>query len=138
MPENIAVVGMTISHASGSDTSGGTFTPITPPSLKCKATNFMYKGTFAFSFAGGNSAWTNNGLGTILPATVLGTGTIDPTASKVKADGQFVIRENDTGSLTLFGTFVPNAPPNTPVPNTPLPSTDVEISDANQTKVSAE
>lgn len=137
MGEAIGVVGLTIDHASGSNTSAGSFTVTSPPSISCKAEGqFMYKGTLLFSFLGGNSSDTLGGTGAFTPGTVLGTGSIDPTAEKVKADGQLVIRDGDSGSfMTLFGTFVPSSS-GTPVPNTPIPTmTDVEITNANQTKV---
>lgn len=138
--KEIAVDGCTISHSAGSKTSVGSFTIITPPSLKSKCEGKgVYKGTLSFSFSGGNSAETFSGAGIITPGTVLGTGTIDPTAEKCKDANQLVLRKDDSGSFdTLFGTFVPSAPPSIPVPNTPLPPTDVEISNANQTKVKGE
>lgn len=127
----------TVAHAPGSTTSGGTFTITTPPSLKTKAVGSgVYRGTIAISFSGGNSSETFDSTGAITPGTVAGSGTISPTASKVRDAGNNVIREADTGTLsTLTGTFVPSAPPNTSVPNTPLPPTDVEVSSAGQDKV---
>lgn len=138
--KEIGVQGLTISHSSGSTTSGGNFSVTSPPSIKSKAEgNYMYRGTLSFSFSGGNSSETLGGTGTITPGTVYGNGTINPTAIKVKDASQAVIRKDDSGQISsLYGTFVPSAPPNTPVPNTPIPPTNVEITDANQTKVKAE
>jgi hypothetical protein len=130
----------TISHSSGSTTSGGSFSITSTPSLKSKASDkYIYRGTLSFTFSGGNSSETFGGTGIITSGTVYGNGTINPTAIKSKDVNQEVIRKDDSGSIsTLFGTFVPSAPPNTPVPNTPLQPTNVEVSDAGQTKSLAE
>jgi len=65
------------------------------PSTKVFATTAVHRGTINVSIAGAtNGVCTQN-----VPAT----GTIAPTATKVKADGQFVIRQNDSGSATVNG-----------------------------------
>lgn len=138
--KEVANTNCTISHAAGSKTSGGSFSITSPASLKVRAEGSgVYKGPTNVSFSGGNSSETLGGTGTITPATVYGTATINPSAQKVRAESNAVLRVDDSATFTtLFGTFIPNAPPNTPVPNTPLPPTDIEVSDAGQTKVRAE
>ena len=119
---DIGVVGMTISHAAGSPISGGTFTITSSPSTKCKATGkFIYRGTVSFNFTGGNASG-------IVPGSISCTGTISPTATKVKADGSFCILEGDTGSMSGTGTSQSSGNPIVPV------SGSVEISDAGQNK----
>lgn len=141
----VANVSCTISHSAGSTTSGGAFVITTPPSVKVFADAApltplgAYNGSIAITFSGGNSSETFGGTGVITPGTVYGTATISPTATKVSAETGKVIRVEDGATFTtLFGTFVPSAPPNTPVPDTPLLPTNIEISDAGQTKVVAE
>lgn len=136
----VANTSCTVSHSSGSSTSGGSFTFTTPPSPNVQAEGGgVYRGPTGVSFSGGNSTEDFGGTGAITPGTVYGTATFTPSATKVSANGSMVLREGDsTTFITLFGTFVPFAPPNTPVPNTPLPPTDIEISDAGQTSVRGE
>ena len=123
----IAVQGCTIAHDTGSGASGGTFTVTSVPSIKCKAGgNGIYKGTLAFTWAGGN--YTGG-----VPGTGVASGTINFTATKTKADGQFVLRQDDTG--TMNGTV--GNPSGTP-PTLPITSAPVKISNAGQTKVSGE
>lgn len=124
--EFFAVEGLTIDHSSGSPVSGGTFSVTSSPSTKVKAVgNGVYRGTLAFTFTGGtHSSGTSS--------SALGSGTIAFTATKNKADGQFVLRVGDSGSMS--GTYVP---PTTPPP-TVVFSSNVEITDAGQDKVRGE
>ena len=63
----------------------------------------------------------------------VGTGSITPTATKVKADSQLVSRVDDENtSVSVTGT-IPN-PPYTPVTMT----VGVKVTDAGQTKVTAQ
>lgn len=124
--ENVAVVGLTISHGSGSTITGGSFVITSSPSSKVKAGGaFVYRGTINFTFSGGSEP-------TVTAGSVTGSGSISFTATKTKADGQFVIREGDTGTLTGTGTNPSPPPPTLPV------SGSVEISNAGQTKVKAQ
>jgi len=134
MGEFIGVSGLTIGHGAGSNVSGGTFTITSVPSIKVKADGKgVYKGTLVFTFTGGSCS----GPPPDSASTAVGAGTIDITATKVKADGSFVIREGDTGSMS--GTYVATNPA-PPPPTVPGVFTDqpVEITDAGQTKVRAE
>ena len=125
----IAVEGLTIDHSLGSPVSGGTFTITSQPSLKYSIKNVsfkkVYRGTLAFTFAGGtHSSGTTN--------SAVATGTINFTATKNKIDNQFVLRIDDSGSMT--GTYVP---PSVPPPTVPFTS-NVEITDAGQDKALGE
>lgn len=125
--KEIAVEGLTISHSTGSSLSGGSFTITSSPSIKVKAEGKgVYRGTLTFSFSGGNYTGGVSG-------SAAGAGSINFTAIKTKADGQFVLRKDDSG--TVSGTYQPTGSP--PPPPAPF-SANVEISDANQTKVKAE
>jgi hypothetical protein len=128
MAKEIGVDGLTIGHGIGSTCSGGTFTITSVPSLKVKAGGKgVYKGTLSFTWSGGNH------IGGV-PATALGSGTINFSSSKVKADNQFVIRLDDTG--TMSGTYTqPGSPP---VPGILFSNQPVKISNAGQTVVKAE
>jgi hypothetical protein len=125
--KEIAVEGLTISHSTGSNLSGGSFTITSTPSIKVKAEGKgIYRGTLNFSFSGGTYAGG-------VSSSATGSGSINFTATKTKADGQFVLRKDDSG--TVSGTYqVPPPPPGVTSPFT----ASVEISDANQTKVKAE
>ena len=125
-----------IAHATGSKTSGGTFTITSIPSLKTTAEGKkIYNGELLFSFSGGDSSETLGGTGTVVPSTVSGTGSISPSANKCFDNNNPIVLEGDEGSFTvLTGTFVPTST-GTPAPLTPLPPTDVLISSAGQNKV---
>lgn len=124
--ELIAVEGCTIAHDSGSGISGGSFTITSVASTKVKAEGKgVYKLEIAFTFAGGSES-------TVVAGSVTGGGTISATATKTKAEGQLVVREGDTGTLTGAGTNPAPPPPTLPV------SGDVIISVAGQTKVNAQ
>jgi hypothetical protein len=122
--EFLGFEGLTIDHSPGSPVSGGTFTITTPPSNKVRLVSgeWVYSGPISFTFSGGTHS-----SGT--PGSATGAGTINVTSTKNKVSGKFVIRENDTGSMT--GTYVP---PSTPPPTVPFTS-DVEITDSGQDKV---
>lgn len=124
-----------LAHSTGSTTSGGTFTITSTPSLKSKAEGSpIYAGTLSFSFSGGNSSETLGGTGVVVPGSVSGNGTINPTAQKVKDGGSFVMREGDSGAFTLLtGSFTVTSTGVTSVVT--LPNTGVEVSSAGQTKV---
>lgn len=123
----VAVKGLVISHDSGSNCSGGTFTVSSVESSTCKAEGKgMHRGTLAFSWSGGNYSGG-------IPSTAAGSGTIAATTTKNKADSQFVLRADDTG--TMSGTYtIPGSPP-TPGSFSNQP---VKISDAGQAKVKGE
>lgn len=125
MSKLIAVNGCTIGHSVGSPVSGGTFTITSVASTKVKAEGKgVYKTTIAFTFTGGTFVGGSSG-------TALGSGSITATATKVKAEGGFVVIEGDTGTLT--GTYVPIPTP----PPTVSFTSNVEITDAGQTKAKA-
>ena len=116
-----------IDHDTGSITSNGTFTMITPASLKSKIEGKgIYKGPLAGIFAGGDATG-------FVPASVIGTFTIVPTAVFVKDDLLPVVRAGDTGTITAVGTI---APPATP-PTGPVIGQCV-VSDAGQGVVNAD
>lgn len=126
MAELFAVQGMTLAHATGSQASGGSLTPTTPPSIKVKAeSKGVYRGPVAFSFSGGNYVGGQ-------PGTAVGTGTINGSATKNKADSLAVLLEGDSGTMT--GTYVSAS---NPFPTLPF-SSDVEVSVAGQTKATGE
>jgi hypothetical protein len=120
--ELIAVEGLTIDHETGSSCSGGTFTVTSAASTKVKVNgNGVYSQSVSFSFTGGT--YTGG-----VSETAAGTGVIIATASKVKADGYYVMRLNDEGDIV--GTHI--------VGNTSTAFTSkVLITDANQDKVKA-
>lgn len=117
--EYFGVTGLTISHANGSPITGGTFSITNPPSFNVKADGKnVYSGDLVVVFAGGLQG----------NQTVIGGGTISPTAKFCKVDGNKVIRKGDTGSLDGTATD--------PVSGaTSSVSIDVEITDANQSVV---
>jgi len=124
----VAVNGLTISHGAGSNCSGGTFTVSSTESSKCMAEGKgMYRGTLAFSWSGGNCSGPPPGV----PGSAAGSGTINVTATKNKADSQLVLRVDDTG--TMSGTYTIPGPSQSAFTNQP-----VKISDAGQTKVKGE
>lgn len=119
----VGVDGLTIDHSPGSPISGGSFTVTSVPSTKLIAEGKgAYRGPLTFTFSGGN-------MSGMVPGSVTGGGTINPTATKMSDGGLFVIREGDAG--TLIGTAVPTGGGSTPV------SGDVEVTDPAQTKLRA-
>jgi len=104
--------------------SGGSGTVTTPPSTKVKPGGAgAHRGTINFTWAGGTYAGQ---------PIVSGSGSISPTATKDKADGQAVIRKDDSG--TINGTYTNPAPP---PPTLPFSGT-VKVSNAGQTKVTGQ
>jgi len=65
---------------------------------------------------------------------VSGAATILPGATKVKAEGQLVLRKTDTAVAGCIGVWNLTAPPNTPI----ACACSIEISDAGQTKAKAQ
>ena len=64
---------------------------------------------------------------------IAGAGNVAATATKVKADGQLVLRTGDTGACA--GTW---QPPGSPPPSPIACACNVEISGAGQTKMKAQ
>lgn len=131
----IGVDGLTIDHGIGSTCSGGTFTITSIPSLKVKAGGKgVYRGTLNFTWSGGNcSGPVPNGI----PGSASGNGSINVTATKVKAEGQFVIRVDDTGTMSGSYTATNPAPPPPTIPGS-FVNQPVKISNAGQDVVKAE
>lgn len=124
--ELIAVLGCTIAHSAGSTITGGAFVITTPPSVKTLGeSKGVYRGPIVFTFSGGSAPGVTAG-------TVVGAGTIAPTATKTLADSLAVVRQGDTGTLTGAGTNPSPPPPTLPV------SGPVEITVAGQTKATAQ
>jgi len=115
----VAVVGLTL--APQGIVSGGTVSISSAASLKVKVQgNGVYKSSLDFSVTGANAVGYD-------PGTVTGTGSILASATKVKADGSFVMRENDSASISMTGT----------IGGTPTPFTEPwKITAAGQSKVS--
>lgn len=107
-----------------SATLGAVATPVPIPSLKSKVGGVpVLTDVLNVVLAGGVSGSC---------VGVAGTGTIEKTATKVKADGKFVLRKGDTGTGTINGTdpSASGAPCSFDV--------DLEIVNAGQDKVVAE
>jgi len=125
--EYIGVDGLTIAHSSGSPISSGSFVITSTPSVKVLADGKgVFSGPLTFTFSGGTATG-------FVSNSINGGGTINPTTVKVKADGSFVIREGDSGTLNGTGITLPD-PPGTAGPI----SGGVEITAANQAKVRAQ
>ena len=124
--ELIAVSGCVIGHGSGSTITGGIFAITSIASTKVKAQGQgVYTLKIDFTFSGGSAPGVVSG-------SVTGSGTINATATKAKAEGQFVMRQGDTGTLTGTGTN-PSPPPPTIAVSGP-----VEIKTAGQIKAKAQ
>ena len=95
MPKLIAVKGMTLLIKPPVVT--GEVTVVTLPSLKIKATGIaVYRGPVQISISG----VTEGNFVAALPTT----GSLQPSATKGKADNQFVLREGDQAAgLTASG-----------------------------------
>ncbi len=121
MATNIAVLGCTLAHASGSTISLGTFIISGLLSTKFKAENKLaYTNQIIFTFTGGNGPGCS-------PGSVTGAGFISGTSTQMLIENTAAILEGDTGTLTGAGTD----------PSTGLPVTvsgSVEVSVAGQTK----
>ena len=124
--ELIAVSGCVIGHIRGSTITGGTFTITSIASTKVKAQALgVYTLKIDFTFSGGSAPGAVSG-------SVSGAGVINATATKAKAEGQFVMRQGDSGTLTGAGTNASPPPPTIAV------SGPVEIKTAGQAKVKAQ
>ena len=122
MSEFFAVDGMTIDFVSSSDSGDLTITG--SPSTKYKADGGgVYKNGTTVSVSNFENDNVQAGSG---------TGAFVATSTKNKAEGQFVLRENDQAILSGTGTNK-NPPPAT----LPFTST-IEITDPNNTKVRGE
>ncbi len=96
-----------LGHAAGSTVSLGAFVIVSTPSTKVKAAGLgVYRDALQYSFVGGNAAGFQPGT----VATVV-TQSIDPTATKDRADGELVIREGDSGSMACEGVPTGGGPP---------------------------
>jgi len=122
MSEFIAVQGCTVLIK---PPATGSLTITSVPSLKVLASGAgVYKQIMNISLSG-----------VTIPGTLIngsGAGVISPTAAKVTAESGLVLRQGDTGTITVNGT----------TPTTPFPpatgTVDVEIIAAGQVKVKAE
>jgi len=116
-----------LDHVSGSSVSGGAFVITSTPSVYVKTEGSgVYSGPLTFTFTGGSASGFVSG-------SLTGAGTINPTATKVKADGLLIIREGDSVAVTFTGTTLPNPPgtSGTVVGN-------VEVADAGQSTTKAQ
>jgi hypothetical protein len=128
MKKNIAVDGLTLSHASGSPISLGSFSVTSLPSTVTKENG---KGIFItpllYTFSGGNApGFVPGSVATLVPQSIIST------AQKTKDYGILVIREEDLGTMICQGTIPPPTGGVAPI------SGNVEISNAGQSKVKAE
>ena len=113
--ENIANTDCTIDANNGASVS-----IISPASMKSKANGKgVYRGTITVSVAGATAGSCTQ----IAPEQ----STISPTAIKTKVDGQEVIREGDSGSVSVAGQTPSSASCNILV--------NFSIDDAGQDKV---
>jgi hypothetical protein len=126
MKNNIAVDGLTLSHASGSLISGGSFSVISVPSSVTKeATKGIFTSPLLYSFFGGNAAgFVPGSVATLVPQSIIAT------TQKTKDYAILVIRQDDSGTMICQGTLTSGGVG--PV------SGGVEISNAGQDKVKAE
>ena len=115
-----------LGHKAGSPISGGVFTITSVPSIKVKAGGQgVFRGPLVFTFSGGSASGFQ-------PGTVAGGGAIPPSALKVKADGQLVIRDGDFVLMAATGTSA-----SFPFPVLPIAG-NVEVADPGQTKAKAQ
>jgi len=126
--ELIFVEGGELDHGPGSSISGGTFTVESDPSNKSKLEgNGIYRNTLEYSFQGGSASGVVAGS---VRTTV--DQEIDPTADFTRADGEKVIRQRDSGTMSAVGDN-PSPPPAT------LPvSGPVTVADPGQSKGKAQ
>jgi hypothetical protein len=112
-----------LGHAEGSPVSGGEFTIESLPSDKVRFGAPIYRGPLFYTFAGGDAAGFDSGtVATVEPQQ------IDPTAVKVRADGELVIRLGDSGEMAAVGTASGSSSPVVGL---------VEVAEAGQSKVRA-
>jgi hypothetical protein len=121
----IAVDGLTLVDDNPVNTTNTTITSI--PSTKVKAENKgIIKKELEFTILAGSGI-----VGSCVLVADLPLQTIDPTATKVKAEGELVMREQDSKVINATGQTVPPPPPPAPCPLV----FQMRISDAGQTKV---
>jgi hypothetical protein len=111
-----------------STTNGTTASITTTPSTKVMAGGSPVRTGSQTVIASGGSQGPCNGIA--------GTATMNPTASKTKVDGNFVIRVDDSVDVTVNGINPNGGGPGIPAPCT-FTST-VKISNAGQSKVQGE
>ena len=115
-----------VDHNTGSVVSGGTFTITSTPSTNVSAGGGgVFRGPLNGTFSEGNASGFVSG-------SVAGAWVIQPTAANVKADGQLVIRDGDTGTLTATGTLPPPTGGTAPVTGS------VVVSDAGQGEINGD
>ena len=115
-----------VDHALGSLVTGGVFAITSIPSLTGFAEGKgIHRGDLRFIFAGGSSAGFVDGS---IYTQV--TQAISPTAIKAKADGDFVIRAWDPGTMNCLGVLLSGG--SSSVVGL------VEVASAGQSKVSAQ
>lgn len=121
---NVAVQGLTLEPQG--IVSGGILNITSLPSLNCKAEGKgIYRGSLIFTLTGANAIGYDPGT-----VIIVGTGTISPTATKVKANGLLVLRKDDQNlNIPMTGT----------IGGTPTPFTEpFKITNAGQTTVKAQ
>lgn len=123
--KNVMVNGGTLGFDTGSPVSGGSFTITTPASTTMLVDgDGVYAGPLAWTFSGGNASGAASG-------TVVGAGTINPTAQKVKNDGKLAILEGDS----VVSTFNGVTPDGKPIS---FPGVTVKVTSSGQTVVLGE
>lgn len=103
----------TLGHGLGSLVTGGTFVIIGTLSVKAKAEGkYVYREPFTYTFSGGDFPGLDSGSVTTAAPQTLNAG-----ATKTKDQGALVMRENDTGLMSVTGTVggIPTAPFSAPV-----------------------
>lgn len=111
-----------------------TIAPTLSPHCKASGKKVATK-EIVITWPGVPCAFTSGGLYSF----VGGSGSVSVTAEKVKADGEIVLREGDTGSCSGDHTAIP--PGGWILTSGPTPvscSCDVEVTKAGQTKAKAE
>lgn len=101
--KNVVTEADNLAHDTGSLISGGIFSITTLASLKVKAAgNGVRKGAQQFTFSGGTASG-------FVPGSVLTTvpQVLNPTATKVKAEGSFVVLDGDSVVMNCIGTIPP-------------------------------
>lgn len=126
MGEFVMTTNGTIDYGSLSTITGGTISVTSSPSSVVFAVgNNVYRGIINGAVAGANAAGFIDG-------SVSGTWSINATSTTTHAEGQFVIRENDTGTIIATGSPVGGGPPAS------VPGGTVEVVNAGQDKVLSE
>ncbi len=125
---DIEVDGLTLSHASGSPISGGTFSIVSSPSGVTKEDgDGIFTTPLMYTFSGGSaSGFVNGSVAPLVPQAIIAT------SQKTKDYGIFVMRKDDSGTMVCQGTIPPPTGGVGPV------SGDVDIIDACQNMVKGE